>query len=517
VNYLILTLGLVAVPLIAAVLVAAWNYVFGPRVVRLLINKYLRKRRIAWVSLIAVMLCTAMVIVVISVMGGWLRMFRDSFHGLSGDIIVTKQSMAGFPYYQEMIDQIEKIDGVEAAVPMIHTFGLVNIANQIQYGVEVSGMPIEKMEHVNKFRQSLYRQWQMAEDPDATPEQRELGMKLREKPASFDLPMPLEFYKDLKPRAKVDVTKWPGMIVGVGVVGIQKDKEGHTHGRDYLYEADVRLTVMGLRDEAGSANPDQRTVRNYWIVDDSRTKIWQYDERTVYVPLDVLQQDLQMTQYTPPGGSAQDIEPARVTDIDIGLKPGYDMYAIKPKVQEIVSKVLAEHNIDFDLDRVRVQTWEEVNAKFLHAVENEKSLVTILFGIISVVAIFLIFCIFFMIVVEKTRDIGIVKSVGATSSQVAWIFLGYGVTIGVVGGGLGLLCGYLIVHNINQLHSWIAKLTGAPIWDPETYAFDTIPNTMNPREVTVIVAVAIVASLLGALVPAIRAARMHPIEALRWE
>src|SRR5438093_1425536 len=91
VNYLIPTLGLLAVPLFAAVFVAGWIYLFGPRVIRLLINKYLRKRRIAWVSLIAVMLCTAMVIVVISVMGGWLRMFRDSFHGLSGDIIETNR------------------------------------------------------------------------------------------------------------------------------------------------------------------------------------------------------------------------------------------------------------------------------------------------------------------------------------------------------------------------------------------------------------------------------------------
>ena len=73
-----------------------------------LILKYLRKRRIAWVSLAAVMLCTAMVIVVISVMGGWLAMFRESFHGISGDIVVTRQSLTGFPYYQEMIEQIEQ-------------------------------------------------------------------------------------------------------------------------------------------------------------------------------------------------------------------------------------------------------------------------------------------------------------------------------------------------------------------------------------------------------------------------
>src|SRR5437762_9219292 len=123
----------------AALFFAVFMIITGPRIVSHLIRKYLMRRYIAWVSLVAVILCTAMVIVVISVMGGWLRMFRDQFHGLSGDIIVSKQSLAGFPYYQEMIDDIERIDGVAAAVPMIHTFGLVNIANQIQYGVEVTG------------------------------------------------------------------------------------------------------------------------------------------------------------------------------------------------------------------------------------------------------------------------------------------------------------------------------------------------------------------------------------------
>ena len=261
-NYFLLSLVVLAVPLTAAVLFALWNYLFGPRVIRLLINKYLRKRRIAWVSLIAVTLCTAMVIVVISVMGGWLRMFRDSFHGLSGDIIVTKQSMAGFPYYQEMIEQIEKIDGVRAAVPMIHTFGLVNIAGgQIQYGVEVEGLPEDKIGEASRFRDSLYRQWQMADDPDATPEQRAEGQQIRQKAATFDKPFPADYYRNLKPAAAkkgLDVYSWPGMIVGVGVVGIQKDKEGHTHGRDYLYDADVRLTVMGLKDEPGTVSADQR-------------------------------------------------------------------------------------------------------------------------------------------------------------------------------------------------------------------------------------------------------------------
>src|SRR4051812_50159169 len=116
------------------------------------------------------MMCTAMVIVVISVMGGWLRMFRDSFHGLSGDIIVSKQSLAGFPYYQEMIDDIERIDGVAAAEPMIHTFGLVNIAIQFQIRVQVTGLPLEKIDNISRFRQSLYRKWQMEGDDNVNAE-----------------------------------------------------------------------------------------------------------------------------------------------------------------------------------------------------------------------------------------------------------------------------------------------------------------------------------------------------------
>src|SRR5205085_4983433 len=94
-----------------------------------LILKYLRKRRIAWVSLIAVTLCTTMVLVVISVMGGWLRMFRESFHGLTGDVIVHGESLTGFPYYEEMIQKIEALPGVKAAVPTIETFGLINLKN----------------------------------------------------------------------------------------------------------------------------------------------------------------------------------------------------------------------------------------------------------------------------------------------------------------------------------------------------------------------------------------------------
>jgi lipoprotein-releasing system permease protein len=464
-----------------------------------LILKYLRKRRIAWVSLIAVMLCTAMVLVVISVMGGWLRMFRESFHGLTGDIVVRGESMTGFPYYEEIIRRAEKLSGVEAAVPTLHCYALINIDNQLRLGVEAVGYPIEKIGKVNAFPQSLYRQYEQYVDAGKKPP-----------PPSFGL-LPGVDYDALLPGARgTPPRQWPGMIVGIGVVGIKKNAKGELERlpNGGMYRAWAKLSVLGVDIDETTMKGKEPTERMYWLVDDSRTKIWQYDEKSVYVPFDLLQKDLRM--------DAADGQPARTTDVRIKVRNGHDLYQTRAEVEKIVNDVFREEGIEAGYP-VIVQTWEQTNAKFLGAIEKEKVLVTLLFALISVVAIFLIFCIFYMIVVEKTKDIGIIKSVGATSSGVAGIFLGYGLAIGIVGGALGLLGAYLIVHNINELHHWLGVALHVQMWDPEVYAFDIIPNTMSQKETIVIVTVAVISSVLGALLPAIRAARMHPVEALRWE
>jgi lipoprotein-releasing system permease protein len=208
---------------------------------------------------------------------------------------------------------------------------------------------------------------------------------------------------------------------------------------------------------------------------------------------------------------------ATCNDIEVKLRDPTQINQVKPQIEKIVNDVLNKYGVAYFIDPVKTQTWEERQADFLNAVEHEEGLLVILFAIISVVAVFLIFCIFFMIVMEKTRDVGILKSVGATSTSIAAIFLSYGLAIGIVGGGLGLLLGWLIIHNINGLHAWLGRVFHVKIWDAKTYLFDTIPNTMDSRDAIIIVSVAILASVLGALVPAIRAARMNPVEALRWE
>jgi ABC-type lipoprotein release transport system permease subunit len=577
-------------------------------------------------------------------------MFRTSFHGLSGDVLVQSDSLAGFPYYQDVINEIQKLPEVEAAVPVIQTFGLININNRKTTGVQVFGYPIDQIGRVNDFPTSLFRQYQqwdewadgaaipaedryrlheslglidvrlpgpllavtkserdrlqkalpeiaakvkelhqkfeaekdevkkdaafrewdraafaernvkevlaapegsetfldrhtireafgndLVDDPDARLAPSDAERKIAREQAqkhvqhpSFKPFLPPDAYRQAfkmanpkaKPQVIEDATHWDGIITGTGVVNIHKDETGKLVNRgDFLYRLPVSLTVMGVS-ATGKFDLGNKAERNYWITDTSRTKVWQYDSNTVYVPFEVLQKDLGMDEQKAEVDGKEVTIPARTKEVHVRVKPPYasDAHAlmnVREKIKLAVRRVLDAHP-DVTADPF-VRTWEESQAKYIGAIEKEKLLVTFLFGMISVVAIFLIFCIFYMIVVEKTRDIGIIKSVGATSSGVAGIFLGYGATIGIIGAAAGLGIGYAIVHNINTIHTWLGKALGIVVWDPEVYAFDTIPNTMNPHEVGVILTVAIVASILGALVPAIRAARMHPVEALRWE
>lgn len=505
-----------------------------------LILKYLLKRRIAWVSLAAVMLCTAMVIIVISVMGGWIEMFRSSVKGMNGDVVVLGNSLTGFPYYEEMMEELKRVPEIEATTPVLKSFALLNIGNQKPMGVQVYGFQMETLPKVNGFATGLWRQYneplEEAKEPGRTDSERELLQRKAEMgkdSPSFVLPLDPQIYRDRLPKSKFDESKRPGMIVGYGVVNIRRTSDkrwvigGERDGRpgpalgkgeeDFLYQIPVKLIVLSMSSGDFSIDLTNKTENRYWMVDFSRSGMWQYDQNSVYVPFEVLQKDLGMSAVIDEHDPTQN-RAARTTELHVKLKAGVSLARGKTLVKSVVEQVLRkpEQNVVFFQQPV-VQTWEEAQATFLSAIENERLLLLFLFGIISLVAVFLIFCIFYMIVVEKTRDIGIIKSVGATDAGVAGIFLGYGAAIGIVGSGLGLLAAWLIVHNINYLHAKLGELMGLQIWNPEVYMFDTIPNRVDLLDATIIMGVAICFSVAGALIPAWRAARMNPVEALRWE
>src|SRR5258706_4335404 len=211
-----------------------------------LILKYLRKRRIAWVSLIAVMLCTAMVLVVISVMGGWLRMFNESFHGISGDVIVHGKSETGFPDYELMIEKIAALPEVKAAVPVIRTMGLANFNNAFTKGVQVIGYP-PNIGEVNGFADSLYR-------------------SKGTKNLKFDLLPELEYRPPGKFTGEA-VKKWPGIIPGGALIGVHKDESGDFVRDPRNYEAFVGLKLLPIWPNGSRLDLTGKALRFYWIVD----------------------------------------------------------------------------------------------------------------------------------------------------------------------------------------------------------------------------------------------------------
>jgi lipoprotein-releasing system permease protein len=122
-----------------------------------------------------------------------------------------------------------------------------------------------------------------------------------------------------------------------------------------------------------------------------------------------------------------------------------------------------------------------------------------------------------MIVVEKTRDIGVLKALGASTSGVRGIFLGYGLSLGVVGSGVGMIAGLLFVRYINEIEKGLSVLTGRKVFNSDIYYFDAIPTLIEPHTVIWIVGGALTIAVAASVWPAQRAARLRPVQALRFE
>ena len=161
------------------------------------------------------------------------------------------------------------------------------------------------------------------------------------------------------------------------------------------------------------------------------------------------------------------------------------------------------------LGYVTVETWQERQRPFIQAVEKEKVLVTILFGVVSVVAIVLIGCIFYMVVEKKTRDIGIMKSMGATPRSILRIFVFEGLVIGALGTVLGAASGYLLATLLDRY-----QFVTLP---SDVYPVETIPVEMQGLDFIFVAVAAMVIAFIAAIYPAWQASRLEPVEAIRRE
>jgi lipoprotein-releasing system permease protein len=219
--------------------------------------------------------------------------------------------------------------------------------------------------------------------------------------------------------------------------------------------------------------------------------MYEFDNTMAYVSLESAQKFFSMGD--------------RVTGIEIKTN---DIY----KVKEIGREIRRKMGFPF-----WTKDWMEMNRNLFSALRLEKIAMFIILVLIVLVAAFNIISTLIMVVMEKNKDIAILKSMGASSSSILKIFTIEGGVIGVVGTILGTILGLVAAFNLEKITDFVERLFGFKILSSDVYYIDKLPSQVNPLDVTLIVLTAVLISLLATLYPAWRASKLDPAEALRYE
>ncbi len=231
-------------------------------------------------------------------------------------------------------------------------------------------------------------------------------------------------------------------------------------------------------------------VRSYTVAAIFQVGMNEYDSAYVFLPLEAAQIFFQ--------------QPGQVTQIEVSV-------ADPDQARSIGRAILAA----LSGTPVRVVDWQQTNNSFFAAVQVEQNVMFLILTLIILVAAFNVISSLIMMVKDKTRDIAVLRTIGAGRGAVLRVFLMVGASIGVTGTVVGTVLGVVFCLNIETIQGWVEAITGHTVFDPTVYYLAHLPARLNWREVVQIIAMALLLSLLATLYPSWRAARTDPVEALR--
>ena len=428
--------------------------------------RYLHKKKIVFLSIIAVALSVALLIVVNSLFTGYIKAINKTTVVSVGDIFLWPA--ASIPDYEVFLDRLESLDGVEAAAPFIFGGGLLHLETGDVREVAIQG--------IDPGRESKFTNWKESL----------LMRKASEREVNFEV----EGYPE-------DDGVWLGVVIVAEPN--EKTDEYDLAEIEKLVGKKIVLTTSG--------HGGKRKVVKLRISDIAFTQTY-YGDKTLYLPFGLVHK----IQY---GQEQSD----HTQSIKIRLKENADAESMK----EVIRKewiVFASENLRWKpsaISNITIRTSTEARGQFLAELRKQLGVVMFIFVIICSVSVLLIFCILYMIVETRLKDIAIIKSCGATSGAVVFIFSGFGGCIGAVGSLLGIILGFVVTRNINILQELVRVVFGLKLWRASTYGLNEIPHAVNWSAVGPIVLLAIAGCVIGALIPAIVAARTNPVKILRYE
>jgi lipoprotein-releasing system permease protein len=232
-------------------------------------------------------------------------------------------------------------------------------------------------------------------------------------------------------------------------------------------------------------------MKRFRVVGIFHSGMYDFDTKFAYISIDSAQKFLNM-------GS-------RVTGIEVKSDNIY-------QVKEIGKEIRKKLGFPF-----WTKDWIEMNRNLFSALKLEKIAMFILLVLIVLVAAFNIISTLIMVVMEKHKDIAILKSMGASSMGILKIFIIEGGVIGLVGTALGTIVGLAMAFNLDKIVAFLENLFGFKILSPDVYYIEKFPSQVNPLDIAVIVTTSILISLLATLYPSWRASKLDPAEALRYE
>ena len=427
--------------------------------------RYLRPRRtfvsvITLISVLGVMLGVALPIIVVSVMTGFDHELRAKVLGFDPHIEITRQGGL-LENWREVRKQALATPGVapDAAAPYVEGPVLVEANNQ-RIAAYIRGVNTEMQRHVTDLGALMSR------------------ARGHHAEGKFDLD---------GDKAVVGADLAQTLGVGVGdTLTIYSP-----HGLEKLTDAFKELKGKGADqqkiDEMRELVAPQ-TVEITGLFDSGR---YQFDSQFLFVPLH-LGQELYEAEDSVHGVALRTTDPYRADEVAARL------------MDKLPAPLMA-------------RTWIDKNAQFFDAIHTEVMTMLVIFAVVLVVAAFCVMNTLITITVQKTREIGIMKAVGADVWQVVRVFLAQGVVVGAfgTGGGLGLALGVLAL--LNPFKDWMEWQFHVEVFSRKVYGLGAIPYLTRPEQAAAICLGAFVLCSLAALIPAYFAARLDPVKALRFD